>query len=227
VRSRFLEGWVPGLSRPASGQTCPSGSLDVPPHVSYGAPMAIQAGRHRLGTERGRIVLATLRDGLAAQAGHDLTLEATRWSGELVVGDDLAPLSLEVRIDMESLVVREGTGGLKPLSDRDKREIAATARKVLAVQRHPEASFSATAFEPAQDGGGVITGTLALAGRSRPLRLSVSQPGPGDYRATATIVQSDFGIKPYSGFLGALKVRDAVNLQVDVSLPGAKPGAPA
>jgi polyisoprenoid-binding protein YceI len=183
--------------------------------------MAILAGRHYLGSDNGRILLTTLRDGLAAQAGHDLTLQAARWSAELVVGDDLAPMSMEVRIDMGSLVVRTGTGGLKPLSERDKREIAVTARKVLAAERHPEASFSATAFEPAQGGGGVIAGTLTLAGRSRPLRLSVSQPGPGDYRATATIVQSDFGIKPYSGFLGALKVRDAVDVQVEVSLPEA------
>jgi polyisoprenoid-binding protein YceI len=182
--------------------------------------MAVHAGRHHLGTQQGRIVITTLRDGLAAQAGHDLTLEPGLWSGELVVGDDLAPTSLEVRIDMGSLVIREGSGGLKPLTDRDRREIAVTARKVLAADRHPEARFSATAFEPAAGGGGVITGTLTLAGRSRPVRLAVSQPGPDRYRATTAIVQSDFGVKPYSAFLGSLKVRDAVNVQVEVSLPG-------
>jgi polyisoprenoid-binding protein YceI len=181
--------------------------------------MAIHAGRHSLGTDRGRIRLMTLRDGLAAQAGHDLTLEPTRWSGELVVDDDLTPESLEVRIDLGSLVVREGTGGLKPLTDRDKREIAVTARKVLAADRHPEAGFTATAFEPAQGGDGVVTGTLALAGRSRPVRLKVSHASPGEYRATTTIVQSDFGIKPYSAFLGSLKVRDRVEIRVELSLP--------
>lgn len=180
--------------------------------------MAIHAGRHPLGTERGRIVLTTLRDGLAAQAGHDLVLELTRWSGELVVGDDLTPKSLEVRIEMGSIVVREGTGGLKPLTDRDKREIAITARKVLAADRHPEATFTATAFDPAAGGGGQITGTLTLAGRSRPLRLDVSQAGPGDYRAATTVVQSDFGIKPYSAFLGSLKVRDRVDVRIETSL---------
>jgi len=188
--------------------------------------MAIHAGRHHLGTESGRIVLATLREGFAAQAGHDLTLELARWSGELVVGDDLAPRSLEVTLDLGSLVVREGSGGLKPLTDRDKREIAATARKVLGSDRHPEASFSATGFEPASQGGGVISGTLTIRGRSRPFRLAVSQPGPDDYRATGAVVQSDFGVKPYTGFLGALKVRDAVDVQVDVSIPGTE-GAPA
>jgi polyisoprenoid-binding protein YceI len=193
--------------------------------------MAILAGRHHLDTDRGRILLTTARDGLAAQAGHDLTIEPVTWSGDLEIGADSAPVSLEVRIDMSSLVVREGRGGLKPLSDRDRREIAVTARKVLAVQRHPDATFSATAFEPSgaghagdqsvgdQSAGGVIAGTLTLAGRSRPLRLAVRPNGRGGYVATASVTQSDYGIKPYAGFLGALKVKDAVGIQVEVSLP--------
>ena len=188
--------------------------------------MAILAGRHHLGTDRGRILLTTLREGLASSAGHDLTLEPATWSGELEVGADGVPVSLEVRVDLSSLVVREGSGGLKPLSDRDRREIAATARKVLSVQRHPEATFSATAFEPAapDQGGGVITGTLTLAGRSGPLRLTVRPSGPGGYVATASVTQSEFGIKPYTGFLGALKVADAVGVRVEVSLPPAAAG---
>jgi polyisoprenoid-binding protein YceI len=182
--------------------------------------MAIQAGRHQFGANRGRIVLLTFRDGLASQAGHDLTIEADRWSGELTVSEDLSPAALEVRIDMGSLVVREGSGGLKSLTDKDRREIAVTARKVLAADRNPEAAFTATKFEPGPSGGGVISGTLTLAGATRPLRLQVSETGPGKYQATTTVVQTDYGIKPYSGFLGALKVRDAVEVQAQVDLAG-------
>jgi len=103
------------------------------------------------------------------------------------------------------------------LTDRDRREIAVTARKVLAADRYPEATFTATHFEPS-GAGGTITGTLALAGHSRPERLEVSQTGPGHYRATTTIRQTDFGIKPYTAFLGALKVSDAVEVEVDLDL---------
>ena len=99
---------------------------------------------------------------MAAQAGHDLTIEATRWSGELTVGDDLQPAGLDVRVDMGALVVRTGTGGLKPLTDRDRREIGATARKLLATDLHPEAVFSAAKFEPDAGGGGVVSGTFTL-----------------------------------------------------------------
>jgi len=200
-----------------NGHSCLTGSLDVPPHVSYGSAMAIRAGRHPLGTDMGRVTLRTFRDGLVAQAGHDLTIDAVRWSGELVVADDLSPASLAVTVDLGALVVREGTGGIKPLTDRDKREIAVTARKVLSADRHPEATFTATSFEPTADGG-TITGTLALAGQSRPQRLQVSQTASGVYHATTTIRQTDFGIKPYSAFLGTLKVADAVEVAVDLDL---------
>jgi YceI-like domain len=180
--------------------------------------MAVHAGRYQLGTDRGRIVLHTFRDGLAAQAGHDLTLEASRWSGDLTMHEDLRPERLEVRVDMGALVVREGTGGLKPLTDRDRREIAVTARKVLAADRFPEATFVASEFLPDASGGGAINGSLTLAGATRPLRLQVSKAGQDKYHATATVLQSEHGIRPYSGFLGALRVRDAVDVDADIDL---------
>lgn len=173
----------------------------------------------------------TSRDGLAATAGHDLTIEITQWSAELEVTDDLAPTGLTVRADMNSLVVREGRGGVKPLTDRDRREIAGTARRMLRADQFPAATFTATQFDRNGEGG-TLTGTLSLAGRDRPLRLTVTStngsgevgpadgPGPGgSYHATAVVRQTDFGIKPYTAFLGALKVSDQVRLEIDVDLP--------
>jgi polyisoprenoid-binding protein YceI len=206
--------------------------------------MAIHAGRHQFGMDKGRIALRTFRDGLAAQAGHDLTIEVARWSAELVVSEALAPESLNVSADLGSLVVKEGTGGLKPLTDRDKREIAVTARKVLQTERFPEAKFTATVFQPvpdssdvtagahatstsatntgATDSPGTMRGTITLAGQSGPLELRVQTAGGGRYTASGTIRQTDFGIKPYSGFFGALKVRDTVDIEVEVDLSAAE-----
>lgn len=213
---------------PEIGQICLIGLLDWSPLVSYVSPMAIHSGRHQLGTDSGRITLRTFRDGLAAQAGHDLTIEATRWSAELVVSEDHTPASLKVTLDLGALAVRGGTGGLRPLTDRDKREIGVTARKVLSADRFPEATFVATAFQPgpaSPDGetgaAGTIDGTLSLAGQSGPLQLRVNATGPGLYQATGTVRQTDFGIKPYTGFLGALKVRDTVDVAVEVDLSAA------
>jgi polyisoprenoid-binding protein YceI len=193
--------------------------------------MAIHAGRHQFGMDKGRITLRTFREGLVAQAGHDLTIDVARWSADLVVSADLAPESLKVTIDLGSLVVRDGTGGLKPLTDRDKREIAVTARNVLKADRFPQAEFNATAFQrrpdtseglAVTDGAGTVRGTLSLAGQTGPVELSVQPVGSGKYQATTSIRQTDFGIKPYAGFLGALKVRDVVDVEVQVDLSAAQ-----
>ncbi len=182
--------------------------------------MVQQPGRHAFSTDRGRVTLLTARDGLAAQAGHDLTIEIGTWSGELAVADTGKPAALTVRLDLTSLVVRQGTGGVKPLTDRDRREIAVTARKVLGADRHPEATFVASSFERGSNGGGFVQGTLTLGGISRPLRLHVSKTGPDGYHATASVRQSEFGIKPYTAFLGTLKVSDVVGVVVEVDLSG-------
>jgi polyisoprenoid-binding protein YceI len=179
--------------------------------------MPVPAGRHRVGADRDKLMLRTGRDGLAASAGHDLAIEATRWSGELTVGEDGVPSALEVTIDMGALVVRSGSGGVKPLTDRDRREIQVQARKVLGADRYPQAKFGAAAFEPGGDGG-TIAGTLTLHGQQQPFRLTVTGTGDGKYHATGSVTQSAFGIKPYTGFFGALKVRDAVDVEVDVDL---------
>jgi polyisoprenoid-binding protein YceI len=179
--------------------------------------MAVHAGRHQLGPDRGRLILHTFREGLAARAGHDLTIEVTRWSGELTVGEDSQPVSLAVQADLTSLTVVEGHGGLSPLTDRDRREIAVTARKVLAADRYPQARFEAAEFRP-EPGGGTIAGTLTLHGRQRPLRLQVREDGEGRYLATGSVTQSEYGIKPYQGFFGALRLRDDVSVEARADL---------
>jgi polyisoprenoid-binding protein YceI len=189
--------------------------------------MAVAPGRYQLGPDNGRIVIRTFRDGLAAQAGHDLIIDVTRWSGEIAVNDGTTLASVQARIDMTSWVVREGTGGLKPLTDADRRDITATTRRLLSVDRHREAEFVATRFHQTGDEGGSMDGTLTLRGMARPLQLRFRQISPGRYRGTGTVVQSAYGIKPYTAFLGALRVRDAVDVEIEVAAEAPAPPAAA
>ena len=112
--------------------------------------------------------------------------------------------------------------------DASTREIVATAAKVLDVERYPHATYSAAKFEPDGSGGGMVSGTLTLRGQARPLQLQVNSTGEDRYRVTTSVVQSAYGIKPYTAFFGALKVRDAVDVEADIDLSGiAEPGPSA
>ncbi len=183
---------------------------------TYGCGVADITGAFLLGPDSGRVLVRTGRAGLAARAGHDLTIEITRWSARVTVPDDgAAGAEITAELDLGSLAVREGSGGAKPLTDKDRRDIAVTARKILGAG---PARFTSARVVPADSSGGAIEGTLTLNGRSRPVRLEVTSPAPGRYRGGATIKQTDFGITPYTGFFGALKLRDEVGVEVEADL---------
>nr|CTQ95818.1 hypothetical protein [Kibdelosporangium sp. MJ126-NF4] len=171
----------------------------------------------RIGPGHGKLLLRTGRQGLAAQAGHDLTIEVTRWSGELVLADELAESTLSVTADIGSLQVLHGKGGVKPLSEKDRREIVTTARRVLGADRHPDAVFRSSRIVVHGDGG-TVEGTLSLHGTERPVTLSVGHPSEDVYTVTGAVIQTEFGIKLYSAFLGALKLADSVTVEAEIDV---------
>ena len=189
----------------------------------YRGAVAAITGKFRLGPDNGRVILRTGRAGLAAKAGHDLTIEITRWSAQVEVPDEEAggvtAATVSAEFDLGSLEVREGTGGAKPLSDRDRGEIRKTIGGILGGGT---ASFASSRIVRSGASGGAIEGTLTLNGKSEPVRVQVSEPGPGRYRGTATVIQSAHGIKPYVGFFGALKLKDEVGVEFDVTFPAAE-----
>jgi hypothetical protein len=183
------------------------------------------SGTYELGPADGQVLVRTGREGLAARAGHDLVIEITRWSARVTVPDaasgGVAAATVSAELDLSALAVRQGTGGAKPLTDRDRRDIQNTARKILG--QAAVASFtssrvipSPSSSAPGAPADGAIEGTVTLRGTSRPLRLEVTSPGPGHFRGRATVRQTDFGIAPYSGFLGALKLKDEVAVEFDI-----------
>ena len=185
--------------------------------------MAAYTGNFRLGPGAGRVLIKTGRAGLAARAGHDLTIEITRWSAKVSVPPEedggLTAATVSAELDLGSLEVREGTGGAKPLSDRDRRDIK---KQMSGILGDGTASFTSSRIITSGASGGAIEGSLTLSGKTQPVRLQVTTPGPGRYRGTGTVVQSAFGIKPYVGFFGALKLRDEVGVEFEVNLDQAE-----
>ena len=167
--------------------------------------MAIQAGTYEFGPDNASLQVETTRSGAAAKAGHDLTIDVRSWSAKLEVGDSS---SLELNADPTSLHVREGKGGMQALKDDDKEDIRKTIDKD--VLKKKDIVFKSSSCEPAGDGL-KVSGDLEMGGKSKPVSFEVSESG-GKLTGSATLNQSDWGIKPYSALFGALKVNDEVRV---------------
>lgn len=163
------------------------------------------------------MLLRTGRKGVGSGAGHDLAIEVGDWSVRVDVPETgPADATATARIALGSLAVREGTGGARPLTDKDRGDIEKNARRTLDVERHPAATFASTHVAIGDDSA-VISGMLTLHGVDAPVDVEVREVTTGRYRATTVVTQSAYGIKPYS-FLGVLKVRDTVAVEIEVDL---------
>ena len=124
--------------------------------------------------------------------------------------------AVQLNADPHSLQVREGLRGVKPLTDKDRADIRKTIDEKILGGR--PIVFRSTAVEP---GNGALTvrGELELAGTTRPASFELTASADGRVRGTLPVTQSEWGIKPYRGMMGALKVRDTSEVILDVPLP--------
>jgi hypothetical protein len=156
----------------------------------------------------------TSKEGLLSPVAHDLLLRVSCFELEL---DDSGRIS--ARFDAASLrtvcAMRAGQQAHGVLSPKDLADIdKAVAREVLEASRYPDIRFRA---DPVDRSGAVVQvrGTLTLKNRQRPVLLQVSRVGEA-WHAQATLHQPDFGIKPYSALLGAIRIKPHVLVRMEV-----------
>jgi hypothetical protein len=140
--------------------------------------------------------------------GHDLVLGVNSWEATVEGGD--SP-SISLTADPGSVEVIEGSGGAKPLSDKDKGDIKKSiSNKVLGSS---QITFQSSSVE---DNGGqmLAKGDLSIAGKSSSISVPLSVSG-NTIRGSITLSQKDFGIKQFSAMMGALKVKDQVEVQFE------------
>jgi len=164
------------------------------------------------------VEIRTYREGVAQMAGHDLIIDVGQWHAAADVSDEGVLSSLELEVDPRSLQVREGLHGVKPLTDKDRTKIRQDIeRKVLGAD---PISFRSTAVE--QSGERLrVQGELTIAGSTQPVSHELGISAQGRVHGTLPVTQTQFGITPYRGFMGALRVRDMVEVAIEVQLPSA------
>ena len=180
--------------------------------------MGVGDSTYKLGPGSGQLQLNTTRTGMGARAGHDLTIDVTRWHADVIVdAAQPAASSVSVDVDADSLVVRAGSGGIKPLTDSDRAQIKTTiAQKVLHTGQYPAITFRSRQVEGTAESF-TIEGDLTITGVTQPVTVH-GKLVDGRVHGWATVVQTRWGIRPYTGFFGALKVSDEVTVEFGADL---------
>jgi YceI-like domain len=160
------------------------------------------------------------REGAFAAMGHDLELQVTDFDLEIGEGsavnascrtDSLRVVGVLRQGDTDAVDESQPSAGDRQGIERD------VARDILEADKYPRATFRSTKVEPAGDGYRV-TGLLDLHGAVREVTVTAQRRGD---RAVArfTLNQPDYRIKPYRAFLGALRVKPEVVVEVSAPWP--------
>ena len=172
----------------------------------------VRVGKLGLGHEHG--VEGTLKSG-------DLNLGAADYAGTLVF--DL----LNFKADLPEARTYVGLEGEIEASDRRQVNQALRSRDVLHVARYPTATFTVRSSQAvAPPAGEAITayaldGEFDLHGVRRPLKVVATVERVENtmhVRGKFNIKQSDHGIKPYSKYLGTVRVADELTIWGDLWL---------
>lgn len=170
---------------------------------------------HKLGPGNGTLSVKTGRTGAVAKVGHDLLLEVGAWQATLELAEDPSRCRLELSADSTSLRVREGSGGMTELGEEDRANIEQTIGDEVLHGR--DIAFVSSACRGASDRLH-FEGDLTIADATHPLSFELTVDPSGAITASATVRQTDWGIKPYSTLFGALRVADDVEVRFAGSL---------
>lgn len=175
---------------------------------------------------RSRITVHVFKRGLLSVVAHHHHFVAGTWRATAAF-DGASPSGARVEVIIAADSLRDQQQALSQ-KDREQVDRQAAGPEVLDAGRYPEIRFVSNSLEVAPASSqaegalrGLLVGTLSLHGQDRPVSVPFTAAKEGSaWRARGAVAfkQSDFGIRPYSGFGGTIAVRDEVKLEYDLVL---------
>jgi polyisoprenoid-binding protein YceI len=127
---------------------------------------------------------------------------------------EVRPDESKVRVEIDAAQLKDETPELSA-ADRAKVEKTVHGPEVLDAAAHPTIVFESNRLE-----GGKLFGTLEIRGVKKkvevPIAVERSKGGAIHARGALRFKQSDFGIRPMHKALGAIAVKDEVEVRFDL-----------
>ena len=160
----------------------------------------------------------TWKEGLLSPIAHDLKLRVTRFRIELSSNHQALKACFEARSFEVEAVMKQGRAVPGILSPRDEaRIVASIERDVLRPSRYGDVHFQSTTVS-ANDLGYEVAGHLSLGGRRRAIVVRLDREN-GRLTTRLPLHQPDYGIRPYTAMMGALKIKPGILVELSVPEP--------
>jgi len=221
--------WADVAPPPPTPTPVPAPAPATTPPVPAEAPPVepIPAGprTYTLDAKKSSFVVQVFKAGAASALAHDHVIHATGMYGTVVLdAADKAAATVDITVPTKSLVnddpvMRKRFGVEGEITEKDRAAILANMRHPdqLDVEVHPTITFKSTSVQAGAGTAMTLNGNLTIRGKTKAISMPVDVTLKGntiDGKGTIRLKTSDFGIEPYSAFLGAVKNQDQIVLHV-------------
>lgn len=198
----------------------------LPPEAVSGEP-APGAARYTIDPSKSQLTIRVYREGPLARLGHNHIISTRAIRGEIFVADPLENSSLSLAFDVNDLIVDDkslravaGPNFESEVSEKDRTGTRDNmlSTPVLDVSNYPEISvrsLTVTGAVPELTLGVEIglrgTGTQI----SIPVRVDIVDDHLAAHSAFS-VSQTELGMQPFSVMMGALRVKDQLDLEINV-----------
>ena len=199
----------------------------VPPAAQEGGSEVQASGPQKfiLDGKESLFAVQVFKKGAAQALAHDHVVAASSMSGSVVVDPtNLTSAQVEVTVQTAGLIndapaMRKRYHLPLEVSEKDRAAILANMRSEsqLDVEKFPTMRFVSTSVVPGVGTALNLKGQLTIHGVTRDVSLPVQVTAPDhtvDGQGSTHIKMTDFGIEPYSAFLGAVSNKDEMILHV-------------
>lgn len=168
------------------------------------------AQEREVDTTKSVVTIEVKKAGLLSAFGHDHVITAPLAGGSVDKGSGKA----ELRWNTAALVVSD-----PGVSDKDRAEIQSTmlGPMVLDSQQYHEIIFRSEKTESSGSGIWSVHGSLTLHNQTRPVAAEVREAN-GHFVGALKIRQTDFGIQPVKIAGGTVRVKDEIEIKLDIQL---------
>lgn len=158
----------------------------------------------------------TYREGLLSPFAHDLRISVRSFFVEVGGVEHFIKASFDTGSLRVDCAVVDGKERVDLLTERDREEINnSVIRNILKTDKYPVVTLVSSSVSK-DDSQYLVRGGLTVQGRTREISFAVRKEDGTHYVADVSLHLPDFGIKPFSAFFGAVRIKPDILIHIRI-----------
>jgi len=156
------------------------------------------------------------KEGILSYLAHDLRINVASFTISVGGNDHFIDAHFDARSLRVDCAMENGRERPDLLSSRDRDDIDSNIiRDVLLTETYPDIVLLSSSVKKEEENY-LVKASLILCGRKQDISFDVRKEDSKSYIADVRVHLPDFGIKPFSALLGAIRIKPDILVHIEI-----------